>query len=67
LVVWPTVLEWGYVSSTDLRWWWAMVLAGIMAKWTTNIMSEDIILRWYDSIMTKLQKIWVNIKRVDDK
>jgi len=67
LVIWPTALEGGYVSSTDLRWWWAMVLAGIMAKWTTNIMAEDIILRWYDSIMTKLQKIWVDIKRINDK
>jgi UDP-N-acetylglucosamine 1-carboxyvinyltransferase len=66
LIIWPTALQWGYVSSTDLRWWWAMVLAGIMAMWTTNIMSEDIILRWYDDILHKLQKIWVDIKRIKD-
>jgi len=64
LVIWPTKLKWGYVTSTDLRWWWAMVLAGIMAKWTTNIMNENIILRWYDNIVENLQKIWVDIKQV---
>ncbi len=64
LVIWPTKLRWGYVTSTDLRWWWAMVLAGIMAKWTTNIMNENIILRWYDNIIENLQKIWVDIKHV---
>lgn len=67
LVIWPTELIGAQVKSTDLRWWWAMVLAGIMAKWTTNIMAENIILRWYDHIVQKLQKIWVNIKRIDDK
>ena len=64
LVVWSTKLTWGYVTSTDLRWGWAMVLAGIMAKWTTNIMNENIILRWYDNIIENLQKIWVDIKHV---
>lgn len=67
LVIWPTELIGAQVKSTDLRWWWAMVLAGIMAKWTTNIMAENIILRWYDHIVQKLQKIWVDIKRIDDK
>ncbi len=64
LVIWPTKLHWNYVNSTDLRWGGAMVLAGIMAEWTTNIMNENIILRWYDKIIEKLQKIWVDIKRV---
>lgn len=64
IVIWPTKLKWWYVTSTDLRWWWAMVLAWIMAEWTTNIMSEEIIARWYDDIMSKLQSIWVNIQQV---
>lgn len=67
LVIWPSKLHGWYVSSTDLRWWWAMVLAGIMAKGTTNIINEKIILRWYDNIVQKLQNIWVDIKRIDDK
>lgn len=66
LVIWPKKLKWNYVTSTDLRWWWAMILAGIMAEWTTNIMNEKIILRWYDNIMQNLQNIWVNIKRIND-
>ena len=66
LVIWPTKLKWNYVSSTDLRWWWAMVLAWIMAQWTTNIMNEKIILRWYENIVQNLQNIWVNIKQIDN-
>lgn len=64
IVTWPTKLKGGYVSSTDLRCGGAMVLAGIMAKWTTNIMNEDIIARGYDDIIHKLQKIWVKIQAV---
>ena len=62
LVIWKTKLHWGYVSSTDLRWWGAMVLAGIMAENETFIMHEDIIARWYANIVEKLRKIWVNIE-----
>lgn len=61
LVIGPTKLKWWYVSSTDLRCGGAMVLAGIMAQGTTNIMNEDIIARGYDDIVNKLQKIWVKI------
>lgn len=63
LIIWPTELEWWYVSSTDLRWWWAMILAGIMAKWDTMITNENIILRWYENIENKLKSIWVNIEK----
>lgn len=41
-----------------------MVLAGIMAKGTTNIMNEDIIARGYDDIVNKLQSIGVDIQIV---
>ena len=64
IVIWPTQLKWWYVSSTDLRCGGAMVLAGIMAHGTSNIMNEDIIARGYDDILNKLQSIWVNIKVV---
>ncbi len=64
IVIGPTKLRGGYVSSTDLRCWGAMVLAGIMAQGTTNIMNEDIIARGYDNIVTKLQKIGVKIKAI---
>ncbi|EKD24812.1 MAG: hypothetical protein ACD_80C00150G0004 [uncultured bacterium (gcode 4)] len=64
IVIWPTKLKGGYVSSTDLRCGGAMVLAWIMAQWTTNIMNEDIIARGYDDIINKLQSVWVHIKAV---
>ncbi len=57
-------LEWWYVSTTDLRWWWAMLLAWIIAKWTTYIMQEEIILRWYENIDKKLSNLWVNINKI---
>ena len=64
IVIGPTKLKGGYVSSTDLRCGGAMILAWIMAQGTTNIMNEDIIARGYDNILTKLQSIWVNITAV---
>ena len=64
IIIWPTKLKGWYVSSTDLRCGGAMVLAGIMAKWTTNIMNEDIIARGYDDIVQKLQNIGVHITAV---
>lgn len=64
IVIGPTKLRWGYVSSTDLRCGGAMVLAGVMAQGTTNIMNEDIIARGYDDIVAKLQKIGVKIQAV---
>ncbi len=64
IVIGPTKLKGGYVSSTDLRCWGAMVLAWIMAQWITNIMNEDIIARGYDDIVTKLKNIWVKIQAI---
>ncbi len=64
IVIGPNKLRGGYVSSTDLRCGGAMVLAWIMAQWTTNIMNEDIIARGYDDIVTKLQNIGVKIQAV---
>lgn len=64
IVIWPTKLRGGYVSSTDLRCGGAMILAWIMAQGTTNIMNEDIIARGYDDIINKLQSVWVKIKAV---
>ena len=61
LVIWKTELHGGYVSSTDLRWWGARVLAGIMAKGETMIMNEDIIARGYADILNKLSTIGVKI------
>jgi UDP-N-acetylglucosamine 1-carboxyvinyltransferase len=65
IVVWPTKLKWWYVSSPDIRWWSAVILAGILAWWKTYIANEDIILRWYDRIIDKLQSIGVKIIQQD--
>lgn len=65
IIVWSTQLEWGYVATTDLRWGGAMVAAWVIAKWTTFITNEDIILRGYDNIVENLKSIWVDIKQVN--
>lgn len=62
LIKWKTELKGEYVSTTDLRWWWAMLLAWIIASWETHITNEEIILRWYSDIINKLKSIWVNIE-----
>jgi len=64
MVIWPTKLTWGYVTSTDLRCGGAMVLAGIMAHGESFIMNEDIIARGYDNIVEKLQHIGVKIETI---
>ena len=64
LILGKTPLKGSYVSSTDLRWWSAMVLAWIIAEWTTHITNEAIIERWYDNIIEKLNNIGVDIKQV---
>ena len=64
LILWKTPLKGSYVSSTDLRWGSAMVLAWIIAEWTTHITNEAIIERWYDNIIEKLNNIGVDIKQV---
>ncbi|MFZ2150437.1 MAG: UDP-N-acetylglucosamine 1-carboxyvinyltransferase [Candidatus Absconditicoccaceae bacterium] len=64
IVIGPTKLKGGYVTSTDLRGGGAMVLAGIMAEGTTNIMSEEIIARGYDDIVDKLKSIGVRIEQI---
>ena len=62
LVIWKTKLHGWYVSSTDLRGWWAMVLAWIMAENDTYIMNEEIIARGYADIENKLKSILVKIE-----
>lgn len=66
IVVGPTLLKGWYVSSRDLRCWWAMMLAGVMAHGTTYVMNEDIIARWYDNIEQKLRAIGVNIEHIEE-
>jgi UDP-N-acetylglucosamine enolpyruvyl transferase len=44
----------------------AMMLAWVMAKWTTYVMNEDIIARWYDDIENKLKNIGVSVEKIED-
>jgi len=64
LIIGPTKLKWWYVTTKDLRWWGALLLAWTIAEWQTFIMNEDIILRWYENIVEKLKSIGVKIEKV---
>lgn len=63
VVIWPTKLHGNYVTSTDIRWGGAMIVAGIIATEETVITNEELILRGYEDIVGKLQSIGVQIER----
>ena len=50
------------VMATDLRGGASLVLAGLVAKGTTNVENIEYILRGYEKFDKKLQKIGVDIK-----
>ena len=50
------------VKSTDLRGGAAMILAGLNAKGTTTVTNIEYILRGYENIDKKLNKIGANIR-----
>lgn len=62
IIVGPAKLRGAYVASKDLRCGASMILAGIMAKWDTHILYEEMIFRGYENVVEKLQNIGVNIK-----
>lgn len=60
----PTPLHGASVSSWDLRAGSAMVIAGMIAQWTTNITNVYWIHRGYENLIGKLQEIGVDIEEV---
>lgn len=50
------------VTSWDLRAWAAMVIAWMLADWTTRVTQVEYILRGYENFVEKLQSLWANIK-----
>lgn len=62
LIIGPTPLKGNYVSSTDIRGWGAVLIAWVIAEWKTVITNEEMILRWYDNVIEKLQSIGVSIE-----
>ncbi len=54
------------VEATDLRAGAAMVVAGLIAKGTTEVSKIEHILRGYDNIVEKLNAVGANIKIVEE-
>ena len=61
LIIWWKKLKWTYVNTRDLRAGASLILAGIIAEWTTYITNENIIKRGYENIVKKLQNVGVDI------
>jgi len=60
-------LKWAKVNSWDLRAGAALVIAGLIAEWTTKINNVYWIRRWYENLLGKLQSLWADIQEVDDE
>jgi UDP-N-acetylglucosamine 1-carboxyvinyltransferase len=63
-IIWPTPLVWSTVNSWDLRFWAAMVIAGLIATWETKVENIYWIKRWYDNMLWKLQGLWADIQEI---
>jgi len=64
-IEWPKTLTWANVKSWDLRAGAAMVIAWLIAKWTTSVENVYWIKRGYDDFIGKLQTLWANIKEIE--
>lgn len=65
-ISWPTALVWNTVNSWDLRFWAAMVIAWLIAEWTTKVENIYWIKRWYDDMLGKLQSLWADITEISE-
>jgi len=65
-IEWPKNLVWARVKSWDLRAGAAMVIAGLIAEWTTKIENVYWIKRWYDDFIGKLQGLGAKIEEITD-
>jgi len=64
-IIWPTKLIWATVNSWDLRSGAAMVIAGLLAQWTTKVENIYWIKRGYDDFLGKLQSIGAKIEEIE--
>lgn len=58
----PSTLTWAIVNSWDLRSGAAMVIAWLIAKWSTQVENVYWIHRGYDNFIEKLQNLWAKIE-----
>lgn len=64
LIFGPTPLRWSTVSSWDLRAGVTMILAWMIAQWTTKITNVEYIERWYEDIVWKISSLWWIIEKI---
>jgi len=65
LIFGPSPLKWGVsVTSWDLRAWAAMVIAWLIAEWTTKVTKVEYIHRGYENFVENLQSLWADIEEV---
>ncbi len=65
VIFWPNNLKWWVtVTSWDLRAGAAMVIAWLIAEWTTQITNVEYIYRWYEDFLNKLKSLWADINEI---
>jgi len=64
-IQWPVTLRGATVKSWDLRAGAAMVVAGLIAQWTTKVENIYWINRWYDNLLWKLQSLGAKIEEIE--
>jgi len=57
-------LEWTTVTSWDLRAGCAVVIAGLIAEWQTDVTNIAYIKRWYEDFVINLQNLWADIEEI---
>ncbi len=63
-ITWNAELEWTTVTSWDLRAGCAVVIAGLIAKWQTDVTNIAYIKRWYEDFVVNLQSLWADIEEI---
>ena len=66
IIVGPTPLKGRKVKATDLRAGASMLVAGMIATGTTTVTNVEHLLRGYEKLVDKLNKVGANIKLVDE-
>lgn len=65
IIKWLSNLKWWEtVTSWDLRAWAAVVIAWLIANWETKITKIEYIYRGYENFVSKLQKLWADIREL---
>lgn len=65
-IIWKADLQWNTVTSWDLRAGCAVVIAWLIAEWTTIVTNIAYIKRGYEDFVNNLQWLWACIQEIEE-